>query len=361
MRTLLVTGGTGAIGAEVVQRLVAANASERITVLTRAPSDPRRSMLLERWRAAGPTPVSFLAGSLQTLGAADTARGDVTHIMHLAADTRFSAPLEESRAVNAQGTADLLRFARQCPRLEAIGIASTVYVAGLRKGRILESELEHREGFANAYESSKHEMEELARHAMPELPISVCRLSTAIGQRGTGEVRSLNAFHTTLRLLYSGLVPMIAGSEDTPIDVISTDFAADALQHLLINDFRAGATYHVCAGRNAPTLGAILDTAMATMRARRPAWRKRAIEHPVLADERTYELFVRSVRETGDPIMAAATRAVESFARQLTRPKTFDTRTADAILSGAPARSDETDLCQSVVRYCMDNEWKAAA
>lgn len=362
MRTMLVTGGTGAIGAELVRRLVAAPPVDRIVVLTRVPAGERQQRLLELWRAGARVPVELLGGSLPTLAkSAHEFRGDVTHVLHLAADTRFSAPPEQSRAVNVDGTAAVLDFARACPRLTAIAAVSTVYVAGLRTGTVREDELAHDAGFANAYEESKHEMEQLARAAMLELPISVYRLSTAIGHDGTGEVASLNAFHTALRLMYGGLVPMIPGSRDTPIDVISTGYAARAVQHLFAAAFQPGATYHVCAGRTAPPLLEVLDAAMHTMRERRPAWRKRAIELPVLADESTYELFVRSVRESGDAMMVSATRAVESFARQLTRPKLFDTTQADRSLTGAATRPDPLELCRDVVRFCVENEWRAAA
>lgn len=362
MRTMVVTGGTGAIGAELVRRLVAAPPVDRIVVLTRVPSSERQQRLLDLWRAGARVPVELVAGSLATLAeSAREVREDTTHILHLAADTRFSAPPEQAREVNVEGTAAVLDFARGCPRLTAIAAVSTVYVAGLRTGLVREEELAHDAGFANQYEASKHAMERIARAAMGELPISVYRLSTAIGQDGTGEVASLNAFHTALRLMYGGLVPMIPGSRDTPIDVISTGYAARAIQHLFAAAFQPGLTYHVCAGRSAPSLPEVLEAAMDTMRARRPAWRKRAIELPVLADEPTYELFVRSVRESGDAMLVSATRAVESFARQLTRPKVFDTTEADRSLTVAATRADPLELCRDVVRFCVENEWRAAA
>ncbi|MGI8617677.1 MAG: SDR family oxidoreductase [Gemmatimonadaceae bacterium] len=362
MRTMLVTGGTGAIGAELVRRLAGAPPVDRIVVLTRTPAGERQQRLLGAWRAGSKVPVGFVRGSMLTLAeAANEVRADVTHVLHLAADTRFSAPVGEARAANVDGTAAVLGYARGCPRLSAVAAVSTVYVAGLRTGVVREAELGHDAGFANAYETSKHEMEQLTRAAMRDLPVSVYRLSTAIGADGSGEVTSLNAFHTALRLMYGGLVPMIPGSAETPIDVVSTGFAARAIQSLFTAGFEPGETYHICAGRSAPPLGAVLDTAMRTMRARRPSWRRRAIELPVLTDEPTYDLFIRSVRESGDAMMLAATRAVESFARQLTKPKVFDTSHVDAAYAGAATRPDSLALCEDVVRYCVENEWRAAA
>lgn len=359
MGTMLVTGGTGAIGAPFVGRTAKSRAIDEIVVLTRAPEAGRQRALLEAWNDSAAAHVRLASGDLQTLAHAGELSRDVTHIVHLAADTRFTNPLEQARDVNVGGTAAVLDFARRCPRLQRVACASTVYVAGLRTGTIREPELHHDDGFANPYEASKNEMEALVRSVMGELPVSVCRLSTAVGE-GAAEASAFNAFHTAIRLLYAGLVPMIPGSADTRVDLISPSFAARSLAHLVGDAFEPSRTYHVCAGRSAPLLADVLDTAMDTMRAHKPAWRRRAVERPVMADEATYDLFVRSVQESGDAAMISATRAVDSFARQLSRPKVFDTREADAALAGVVDRTPPLALCRDVVVHCISG-WKKAA
>src|SRR5262249_15126709 len=103
---------------------------------------------------------------------------EITAILHCAARTEFAAPLIDLRRVNVSGARNLLRLGRMCRRLEKIGIVSTVYVAGRRKGLVLENDLEHKAGFVNAYERSKYEMERFVRRQFPHLPITVFRLST---------------------------------------------------------------------------------------------------------------------------------------------------------------------------------------
>jgi len=363
--TLLVTGGTGAIGAGLVTLLARSpGRTSRIAVLTRTPDEPRTRRLIERWRDSGRVPVMLVRGDLTEpagLDELEPIRDSIVTVAHLAANTRFTTPIADARRVNVQGTGAILEFARRCPRLESVACVSTVYVAGLRTERIFERELQHAAGFANAYEQSKHEMETLVRSAMSDLPVSVHRLSTAIGESGSGAVPVVNAFHAALQLLYAGLVPMIPGDPATPVDVICTDFAARSLHRLVTEDVESGATYHICAGDSAPTLADVLRTAMETMRRHRPAWRRRQIEEPAIVDLPTYELFVRSVEESGDEAMTRATRSLSSFARQLAHPKTFDTEQADAALVGDIALPDSLTLCSDVVRFCVENRWRAAA
>lgn len=363
--TLLVTGGTGAIGAGLVGLLASSPGRvARIAVLTRSPDEPRTRRLLERWEAAARVPIVLVQGDLSEatwIDELEPVRDSVTTVVHLAANTRFTTPIADARRTNVQGTAALLDFARRCPKLESVACVSTVYVAGLRTNRIFERELDHAAGFANAYEQSKHEMETLARATMSSLPVSVHRLSTAIGEVGSGAVPVVNAFHTALQLLYAGLVPMIPGDPATPVDVICTDFAARSLHHMVIEPPEVGLTYHICAGDSAPTLTEVLGTAMEAMRRHRPAWRRRQIEVPAIVDLATYELFVRSVEESGDEAMTRATRSLSSFARQLAHPKVFDTERADAAFIGDIALPDSLTLCSDVVRFCVENRWRAAA
>jgi long-chain acyl-CoA synthetase len=142
---VLITGGTGAIG----WPLAAALAPEANAVF-----------VLARGAAPGSRPgLTSARGDVlepDSLGmASDVAafvRSHVTTIIHAAALTRFDAPLDAVRRINVDGTRHVLAFASSCPRLRGICALSTIYVAGRRTGRVLESELEHDCGFVNPYE-----------------------------------------------------------------------------------------------------------------------------------------------------------------------------------------------------------------
>lgn len=360
--TILVTGGTGTLGRELVRRLAVEASPPHIVVLSR------------NGRAMGagvPLNVRVARGDLRAgpgLGLAAMDRKalveEVTDILHCAAETRFTLPLEEARAVNVDGTRSLLEFAAGCRRLQRVGCFSTVYVAGLRTGRFVEDDLDDGgAGFANTYERSKSEMEREVRGRMADLPVAVYRLSTLIGDSRTGSVSGLNAFHHALRLLYQGLAPMVPGDPGHRVDVVATDYVADAACWLFGQRFEAGRTYHLCSGPGgSTTLAGLIDAAMEAFHLLRADWRRRHIEKPAIVDLPTYELFVRSVEETGNEVLLAATRAVQSFAVQLAYPKTFDSTLTQAALKGSGLRPlPVLEVLPKVVRACLETNWRATS
>jgi len=356
-RTILVTGGTGALGVELVSRL-ARTSNASVVVLARGTARARTVVL--------PPGVRRLTGDVRLgstfgLGSADVAtlRERVTDIVHCAADTAFNRPLADARATNVAGTQAVLGFAKECRHLQRMVCFSTVYVAGRTTGCFAEQDVGGADGFVNSYEQSKAEMEAVVRDAMRELPIAIYRLSTIIGDAHTGEVGGLNAIHHALRLLYQGLAPMVPGRETGLVDLIPVDFAADASHHLFERDFTEGATYHLCAGAaGSATLGALLDATMVAFERYRPAWRKRSIARPAIVELETYELFVRSVEEAGNQVLLQATRAVQAFAYQLAYPKVFDSRRADRVLGPAGiVASNVLDYYDRIVRWCVETNW----
>jgi nucleoside-diphosphate-sugar epimerase len=358
-RTILVTGGTGTLGMELVGRWAAAR-DAKIVALARD---------VKRASSAMPSAVRPVVGDVRAghtlgLGLSDQRElaASVTDIVHCAAETTFNRPLAEARATNGDGTRAVLDFARTCPRLQRVACLSTVYVAGRTTGCFGERDLGGADGFVNSYEQSKAEMEVLVREAMPSLPVALYRLSTIIGSSATGEVTGFNAVHHALRLLYQGLAPMVPGRESALVDLIPVDVAADALYHLVERDFVPGTTYHVCAGAASAPLGALLDATTTAFERYRPAWRKRSIARPALVDLDTYELFVRSVEEAGNEVLLQATRAVQAFAYQLAYPKVFDARQATASLAPAGIRVPPVlDYYDRIVRWCIETNWGAPA
>ena len=381
-RTVLVTGGTGALGRELVRRL-ARDPGTRVVVLSRAARDPVRiagdDPLIESlgWGhgagAAGGSAArvrvargDVLAGAGLGLSAAarEELSREVTDVLHCAAATRFTLPLEEARAANVGGTRSTLDFAAGCRALRAVGIFSTVYVAGRRTGRFAEDELDDRgAGFVNSYERSKNEMEREVRGRMAELPIAVYRLSTLIGDSVTGAVTGYNAFHHAMRLLYHGLAPMVPGDRAHRVDVVAVDYVADAACWLFEHRFEAGRTYHLCSGpERTGTLDELIDQAIEVFHRIRPEWRRRGIEKPAVVGLPTYELFVRSVEETGNEVLRSATRAVQSFAYQLAFPKVFETARTEAALLGSDLRPPAVhDYLPRVIETCVASGWGGQA
>jgi len=363
-RSVLITGATGAVGSELLRRL-ASGPETTVSALVRRGGERHgeiASILSDIRPAAG---VSVVAGDIcagPTLGLSPEAVAALTrhttHIVHCGGSTSFTLPLSEARRLNVDGTRNILEFARCCPSLESAAFFSTVYVSGRRSGTFAESD--HGDagfGFVNTYEQSKAEMEALVRAAMDELPILLLRLSTVVGDSRTGAVRGFNAIHHAIRLLYNGLAPMIPGDPGERVDIVSSDFVADAALHLIDNQ-PAGGAFHLAGGAEASTLDDLIGSTVDSLLRFRPAWRKRAIERPLLVDLDTYELFVRSVEETGNEVLRSATRSIQSFACQLAHPKLFDTgKTSEALSGSGIAPRSSLDFYPRVVRYCLESNW----
>ena len=368
--SILLTGATGAVGGDVL-RLLAQRDDATVTVLTRSTnkSAPERiKQILDGHRVSAR--VNVVEGDVcsgSSLGPHDappaTLRRETTHISHSAGSTSFTLPLADARAANVTGARNTLDFVRSCDVLACAAFLSTVYVSGRRRGEFGESEFgDGGAGFINTYEQSKAEMEEVVRAAMGDIPLILVRLSTVVGDSRTGRVNRFNTIHHAIRLLYSGLAPMIPGEPHTPVDIVSSDYIAAGIVHLVDHAPRPG-VYHLAAGRTASnTLEEILGETMSALAHYRPQWRKRTVEKPRIVDLDTYELFVRSVEETGNPVLRDATRSMRTFAYQLAHPKVFETRRATAALAAdgiAPQQS--LSFYPRVVKYCLESNWGRVA
>jgi len=351
--TVLVTGATGMIGQALVPLLACRNDVRAIFALTHTSEYMGSSYKVTPVRSdltAGPD-----LGVTPEFGREILDR--TTAIVHAAANTRFSASLEEARAVNLEGTKNLLAFASHCPRLKAFAALSTVHVAGKRTGTICEEDLGHTSGFVNSYEQSKYEAELLLRESMSALPISVLRLSTVLGST-TGEVRRMAAIHYALRLYYNSLAPMIPGKQDSLVDLIAVDYAAGAVEHFAVEDFLAGRTFHICGGENALTLARLLELTREAFLRYRPSWRKRAIEMPAIVDLPTFELFARSVEEVGDHILRSSVAIIKHFVPQLVYSKIFsDVECARSLQAKGFLKPSVLEFYPQVVRWLVESSW----
>jgi nucleoside-diphosphate-sugar epimerase len=365
-QSILLTGATGAVGSDLL-RMLATRKDLSINVLVRRtreePCERVKAVLGGLDVVARLNVVEGDICSGPSLGLTDraleTLRGETTHIIHAAGSTSFALPLPDARAANVWGSRNVLDFARGCASLECGAFLSTVYVSGKRRGDFAESDYgDAGRGFVNSYEESKAEMEEMMREAMNGLPLILVRLSTVVGDSTTGRVRRFNTIHHAIRLFYSGLAPMIPGDPGSPVDIVSSDFVAAAILHLLEHAPRPG-VFHLAAGRESSnSLEDLIDETMSALSRFRPEWRRRSVERPIIVDLDTYELFVRSVEETGNPVLKGATRAIRTFAYQLAHPKVFETRHAAATLAwNGIAPQPSLAYYPRVVKYCLESNW----
>jgi nucleoside-diphosphate-sugar epimerase len=332
---LLLTGAAGVIGRQVLPRL-----NGEVVAL----------------RHRDPIPAPSVAGDIELpdFGLPRDFLERITGILHCAALTRFSADPADLQRVNVVGTRNLLALARKCPRLEKIGVLSTTYVAGRRTGAIFESELLHRAGFVNPYERSKYQMERMLRENMGRLPIVVYRMSTVVGDV-SGKIVKVHALHQALRLYYHALVPMVPGTAASPIDLISSDYAAACLAHLFTKRFQAGRTYHIAAPESdrLPLERFLASTAVIFSKWN-SRWRSGALSPPPIVPLQTFRLLEKSAHVAGNALLRQALAATGLFLPQLSFPKTFDRSQLDADLQSSGIHPVPlATYYPSIVRECV--------
>jgi thioester reductase-like protein len=257
MGAVLLTGATGFVGREILSRFLERD-DRHVFALVRADNDDE---------AAGRLPdharLTAVAGDIEhrNLGLAEGSRerlrGEVTTVVHCAASVSFEMPLEESRSVNVDGTRRMLDFARSCTRLERFSYVSTAYVSGEPGGLFREDELAVGQEFRNPYERSKFEAELALRSEGADLPLQILRPSIVVGDSTTGRTSSFNVLYGPLKAFARGSIPAIPAERDAPVDIVPVDYVADRVHQLATRG--PNGTFHLVAGRNATTVGRLLE------------------------------------------------------------------------------------------------------
>lgn len=282
---VLLTGATGFLGMELLARLLD-DTDRQVLALVRAGSDDEAQARLHATLAAifdDPAPyadrVVALRGDLTSPGldlhpaARELAMG-ASEIIHGAGSVAFNLPLDESRAINVEGTKRMLELAEQSHRrnpLRRFTYVSTAYVAGDCGGHVPEQADGPRKRFRNTYEQSKAEAEALVQERRNLLPVTIVRPSIVVGDEHTGWTTAFNVIYSPLRALASGAFPpMLPARRRSPVDVVSVDYVARATLALSAAEQARGRTFHIVAGEHAHTVGELLDNAAERFDQRRP-------------------------------------------------------------------------------------------
>jgi dihydroflavonol-4-reductase len=152
---VLVTGGTGVVGAAVLRELLASGRTIRALVRSPASSD--------RVAAIGARPVR---GDVMDRATLQKAADGVDSIFHAAGMNAFCLPdPSQLFRVNVHGSVNVIRAAADA------GVSRVVYTSsaatiGERKGAVGDEDASHRGSFLSEYERSKYEAEvEVSREA----------------------------------------------------------------------------------------------------------------------------------------------------------------------------------------------------
>ena len=273
----------------------------------------------------------------------------VSEIIHCAADIRFGISLEAARAANVEGTGRVLQMARRCSRLTKFAHISSVYAAGKLEGELPEQPFPPAAGFFNVYQQSKYEAERLVLDAMTTVPVAIFRLSSVIGTSG-GEVQQFNYFHQLLKMIpNSGPLPVMPGDPGAPVDLIASDWAVAALDHLFEHCFEAGRIYHVCAG----SAGALPVRTLVDL-----SFRKFAMRPPRLVSTAEFERFAAAQRGASEGVIRVMFRVLDQFLPHLTLYQSFENARTKANLESAGIRMPAIEsYYEKIIDYCVRTNW----
>ncbi|MCM3871212.1 MAG: SDR family oxidoreductase [Pyrinomonadaceae bacterium] len=240
--TVFITGFPGFIAGRLVERL--AREGERCLLLVQSHFADRARVELERIAQQAGQPLSnfrVLEGDITqpSLGMTQSdlaiASSQPTVIFHLAAIYDLAVARDLAMQVNVVGTRNVSKFARSLPNLRHYHYVSTCYVAGKRKGRILETELEHTAGFRNYYEESKYLAEVEVAALKSGLPITIHRPSVVCGDSKTGETAKYDGIYYLVHYLrkWPSLLRLFnIGNHEVTLNLVPVDFIVDGITAL---------------------------------------------------------------------------------------------------------------------------------
>src|SRR5438093_7590088 len=228
---VLLTGATGFLGGEVLARLL--ERGERpVYALVRAPNeedaDARLRVVVEsllRDPGSRAKRAIAIAGDVTNpglgmgAGRREWLAERVDRIIHCAASVSFTLGIDESRAINVEGTRRALDFGQLCARRGGLGYlvhVSTAYVAGTHAGTFGEQDLDCGQGFRNAYERSKFEAELMVQEHRASLPVQVVRPSIVVGDSRTGWTPAFNVVYGPLRAFSRGAFRVLPARRRSP-------------------------------------------------------------------------------------------------------------------------------------------------
>ncbi len=261
------------------------SAGHRLAVLVRptkrASCRQRIETILARWEeethSALPRPV-VIEGELGDLDLGLDHRSlewighHCTSVIHNAASLTFQGPDRsgEPWRSNVNGTQRVLELCR-LTGIRNFHYVSTAYVAGLRKGRVLEDELDVGQAPGNDYEASKIEAEQMVKAAAWLDRPTIYRPSIIVGDSQTGWTSTYHGFYALLKLAHTLVSRLVLGATagrqllaglslkgEERKNFVPVDWVSAVFCHIFSSPQHHGRTYHLVSD-DPPTVGLTAD------------------------------------------------------------------------------------------------------
>ncbi len=246
-------------------------------------------------------------------------RAEITDIFHLAAIYDLEVSKDAAMSVNVEGTRNVNAFARSVESLHRYNYVSTCYVAGGRNGRILETELEHSDGFLNFYEESKYLAELEVENLKTKINVTIYRPSVVVGDSKTGETAKYDGIYYLIKylMLNPNLLRLVnVGNKDVRLNLVPVDFVAESIAKLSEDDNAVGKTVAL-ADPHPLTTEDLFDLIAEKLSGKRSIWT------PPVSLVKPFLSSSISPKLTGLPLSAVP---------YFYTPKTYDTSIAEELL-----------------------------
>jgi thioester reductase-like protein len=266
---LLLTGGTGFLGMELIARMLEAEDGPDIYLAVRARDASQARSRVDEILGRLYETLPDSADRLRPVAAELTAPGlsiarqhraelaaNVERVVPCAASISFTLPLDEAREINLEGTRRVIELARELPRLERLVHVSTAYVAGRTPALFTEDDTGGSD-FRNTYEQTKLEAEVAVAEA-DDLPRAIVRPSIVVGESESGWTSAFNVLYWPLQAFTRGLLETVPADPEGVVDMVPVDHVAEVIERATFSPDASG-RFHAVAAERAPSVSELIS------------------------------------------------------------------------------------------------------
>ncbi len=236
-----VTGATGFIGGHLVERLLKRKGSVVHCLVREGSEDKLKQLTKERWGTTAKRVVPVVGDlGAKNLGLSTEVlaelKGNIDHVVHLAAIYDLTASAESQQQSNVEGTRHVTQVVNKI-RPTRFHHVSSIAAAGRYRGQFTEDMFDEATGLDNPYFSTKHDSEGVARD-MSKVPWRVYRPGIVVGDSETGVIDKIDGPYYFFKMIQKvrGMFPKwmpLVGLEGQKINIVPVDFIADAMDHII--------------------------------------------------------------------------------------------------------------------------------
>ena len=253
--SVLLTGATSLVGAEVLRTLLARSETPSVRLLMPGDENQRQRALTRLETYLGPLPsgVRSLAGDLLrprfglSPAAWEALAGSIHTVFHCAHRETRDRNLVAARQANVRPIESWRELLTLNPELRLHHL-STAFVGGRRRGLFTEFDLDCGQGFCDAWERSKHEAETKLRESAGSQRVAIYRPSHTLGRSTDGAAIELGGAYGLVASLATAKV--LPGDGRAAIDFVPADYVATAM--VALAEGRSSGAFHLVGGWRSP-------------------------------------------------------------------------------------------------------------